>query len=80
MYWADGSANFTTGFTSSTNHTLEFGSSTSIHLEYAHDWTGIPEELCWSGGQIYGRILMSYNSTITQIVTTPMVSLANLVE
>lgn len=81
VYWADGSANFTTGFTDSTNFTLEAGSWLSNYVfEYAHDWTGIPEELCLSSRQVYGRILMSYNSTISRVVTTPLIDLANLIE
>ena len=80
IYWADGSANFTTGFKPSDNYTIEPESTIAITLKGSHDWTGIPENLCWSGGQGYGRALISYDYNKTNILTTSLVTIWNAVE
>ena len=81
VYWADGAANFTTGFTRSDNYTIEPGEIVSVSLDDSNDWTGIPDNLCWNfGGQGYGRVLISYQSNRTSILTTDMVQILNAVE
>ncbi|MCJ7817888.1 MAG: hypothetical protein MUP60_03465 [Candidatus Thorarchaeota archaeon] len=80
IYWIDGFANFTSGFIPNTNYTLLANSIYAMELEDAHDWTGIPTELCWGGSQVYGRILMSYDSNNSCILTTVRFDVLHAVE
>ena len=80
IYWTDGFANFTSGFIPNTNYTLQANSTYAMELEDSHDWTGIPTELCWGGSQVYGRILISYDSNDSCILTTARFDVAHIIE
>lgn len=80
MYWANGVANFTSSILPTTNHTIEPSATRELSLRNAYDWPGIPTDLCWSGGIAYGRLLLTYNSSSTYILTTPLAMIMNVVE
>ena len=80
VYWADGGANFTSGILPSTNHTVEAESTTEFTLDNAYDWPDIPVDLCWTGGMAYGRLLITYDTNKTFIITTALTHITNAVE
>ena len=80
IYWADGSGNFTTGFRPQENYTLGAESELSIVVSNSYVWIGIPDSLLMSTSKGYGRILMSYNSKETYILTTSLVSISHIIE
>lgn len=80
VYWADGGANFTSGILPSTNHTIGAGFTIELDLDNAYDWPEIPVDLCGGGGTAYGRLLITYDTNDTFIITTPLTWIIHAVE